>query len=158
MPCTSAATVAHPTPRPTSTLSRRALTPRATPRSRKVGCQAAGSVWDELEARRARGIKSLVEAAPDQALVDLWAVWEHCEREGVLNPGVFPVGPDLVEALVELAPFEDADAVTAGLRELAMQQDHPWATATAKRCAGVLELASGDGRRGAALLAEASSD
>src|SRR6185312_12771374 len=81
--------------------------------------QASGTMWDELEARRARGIKGLIEGAPDQALADLWAVWEHCEREGVLEPGVFPVAPELVEAQVELARFEDADAVTGRLRELA---------------------------------------
>jgi DNA-binding CsgD family transcriptional regulator len=121
--------------------------------------QAAGSMWDELEARRARGIKGLIEAEPDRALADLWPVWEHCEREGVLEPGAFPVAPELVEALAELARFEEADAVTSRLRELAVQQDHPWAIATAKRCTAVLELAtSGYAETSADLLAEASTE
>ena len=91
--------------------------------------------------------------------MDLWAVWEHCEREGVLDPGAFPVAPDLVEALSELARLEDAAEVARRLGELAAQQDHPWATASSKRCAGLLELATGgDVEAGAASLAEATVD
>ncbi len=45
------------------------------------------------------------------------------------------------------------------LGELAAQQDHPWANATFKRCAGALELATGgDVETGTASLAEASVD
>jgi DNA-binding CsgD family transcriptional regulator len=119
--------------------------------------QAAGSMWDELEARRARGVSHLIDGRPDRALPDLLAVWEHCEREGVRDPGAFPVAPELVEALVELSRFEEADAVTRRLAELAAQQDHPWALATVKRCAAILELASnGHQESSAALLLEAS--
>ena len=39
----------------------------------------------------------------------LGAVWEHAEREGVLDPGAFPAGPDLAEALVELYVRAGAD-------------------------------------------------
>ncbi len=121
--------------------------------------QAAGSMWDELEARRARGTNGLLGLLPDRAVMDLWAVWGHCEREGVLDPGAFPVAPDLVEALCELGRFEGAGQVARRLGELAAQQDHPWASATAKRCAGALELATGgDVETGAASLAEASVD
>ncbi len=121
--------------------------------------QAAGSTWDELEARRARGVNSLLALSPDRAVADLWAVWEHCEREGVLDPGAFPVSPDLVEALGELARFEDAADVVRRLGELAAQQDHPWASATFKRCAGLLALGNGGAvEKGATLLAEAAVD
>ena len=121
--------------------------------------QAAGSMWDELEARRARGINGLLGLVPDRAVVDLWAVWQHCEREGVFDPGAFPVAPDLVEALSELARFDDAREITRRLGELAAQQDHPWASAAFKRCAGTLELATGgDIETGTAALTEASVD
>ncbi len=95
--------------------------------------QATGSAWDELEARRALGIAALIEPAPEQALAELSPVWEHCEREGVLDPGAFPVAPELVEALVELEQFGDARVVVGRLKEMAADQDHPWARVTAKR-------------------------
>ena len=119
--------------------------------------EATGSRWDELEARRALGIAALVEPAPDQALAALWPVWEHCEREGVLDPGVFPVAPELVEALVEKERFDDARAISRKLRERGLQQDHPWALACAKRCAALVQMAeAGYAETSAALLTEAS--
>jgi DNA-binding NarL/FixJ family response regulator len=56
---------------------------------------------------------------------------------------VFPVAPDLVEALVELGELDAARSVTDRLRTLAEEQDHPWALASAARCAAVIELAGG---------------
>jgi DNA-binding NarL/FixJ family response regulator len=54
---------------------------------------------------------------------------------------VFPVAPELVEALVERGELEAARAVTARVDELAEQQDHPWGRATALRCASHAALA-----------------
>jgi hypothetical protein len=97
-----------------------------------------GSRWDELEARRARGMVALRAGAPQRALLDLRVVWEHTTREGVLEPGVFPVAPDLVESLVDTNATAEARAVTDRLARLASQQDHPWAQATVKRCRALL--------------------
>ena len=58
------------------------------------------------------------------------------------EPGAFPVAPDLVEALVELGEQEEAQAVSARLRELAEQQEHPWGLVSARRCTALLRLAS----------------
>lgn len=122
--------------------------------------QVAGSRWDELEALRAKGTAALVEQAPARALVDLKRVWEHCEREGVLDPGAFPVAPELVEAFVELHELDAAQAVTEQLGRLAAnQQEHPWATATAKRCGAIVMLGRDSHDVTApALLGEASDD
>ena len=65
------------------------------------------------------------------------------EREGVDEPGVFPVAPDLVDALVELGEHDEARAVTERLRGLAEDQQHPWGLATAARCDGLVRLATG---------------
>ena len=97
--------------------------------------------WDLLEALRARGIAALFAREPRRALPDLLAVWEHTEREGVEDPGVFPVVPDLVEALTEVGEIERARALTARLGELAERQRHPWGLATTRRCIGLLEPA-----------------
>ena len=38
----------------------------------------------------------------------LRTVWEHTEREGVRDPGAFPVAPELVEALAEQGELDEA--------------------------------------------------
>jgi hypothetical protein len=64
---------------------------------------AADIRWDELEVQRAQGIAALLAQRPDLASHALGQVWEHVRREGVEDPGAFPVAPDLVEALVRTA-------------------------------------------------------
>ncbi len=118
--------------------------------------EEAGVGWDRLEALRARGTAALLEHDPSRAADSLRLVWEHTEREGVDEPGVFPVAPDLVEALVALGELEEANAVAGRLRKLAEDQAHPWGLATAKRCEGVIGL---EGRRsGAEALLEQAAD
>ncbi len=102
---------------------------------------AAGSRWDELEALRALGIARLLAHEPAQAADSLRAVWEHTARERVDEPGVFPVAPELVEALTQLGELDEAQAVTDRLRALADEQEHPWGHATAQRCAALVRLA-----------------
>jgi DNA-binding CsgD family transcriptional regulator len=99
--------------------------------------------WDELEVLRARGIAALFAQEPERAAAVLGQVWDHTLRAGVADPGAFPVAPDLVEALVWLDRTAEADVVTSRLREMAERRDHPWALATAGRCAAVTRLARG---------------
>jgi DNA-binding CsgD family transcriptional regulator len=111
--------------------------------------------WDELEALRARGIAALRTGRPDRAVEDFATVWEHTQREGILEPGAFPVAPELVEALVELDRLAEARAVTGRLERLARLQDHPWALASAKRSRAVLRAGSGQAD---AMLRAAAAD
>jgi DNA-binding CsgD family transcriptional regulator len=104
--------------------------------------ETTGVSWDRLEALRARGLAALLAHEPARAAESLGAAWEHTQREGVEEPGVFPVAPDLVEALVELGELDEAAAVAARLREQAEEQAHPWGLATAKRCEALVRLAS----------------
>ena len=91
---------------------------------------------------------------------------EACEQSGSTppgrawtSPGVFPVAPDLVEALVELDEHDEAMAVTARLRTLSEQQQHPWGLATARRCDAVVRLATGAyDERAARALADAAAE
>jgi DNA-binding CsgD family transcriptional regulator len=101
-----------------------------------------GSRWDELEGLRASGIGAMLAHEPERAVESLRSVWDHTRREQIDEPGVFPVAPDLVEALTELGAVDEALAVTGRLQALADQQHHPWATSTAKRCAATIRLAS----------------
>ena len=102
---------------------------------------ARGYAWPTLEATRALGQAALLAHEPQQAAAYLRAVWEHTEREGVDEPGAFPVAGDLVEALTELGQLDEANAVTERLKALA-GDDHPWAHATLARCEGEHEQAA----------------
>ena len=104
--------------------------------------QEAGVGWDRLEALRARGTAALLGHDPARAAETLGDVWAHVERVGIEEPGVFPVAPDLVEARVELGELGEAQRVASRLLALSVQQDHPWGLASAKRCKGVVALAT----------------
>ena len=114
--------------------------------------------WDWLEGKRALGLAALLAKDVDGAAQHLSEVWAHTEREGVCDPGAFPVAPDLVEALVDAGALGQARAVVTRLAELGRSQDHPWATLGAQRGDAVVELA-GDGYddAAAAALEEAAS-
>ncbi len=102
---------------------------------------ARGYAWPTLEATRALGQAALLAHEPELAAAHLRAVWEHTEREGVDEPGAFPVAGELVEALTELGQLDEANAVTERLKALA-GDDHPWAHATLARCEGEHEQAA----------------
>jgi DNA-binding CsgD family transcriptional regulator len=123
-----------------------------------AGAEAAGNRWDRLEALRARGLAALLAGEADRAAESLRAVWGHAQREGVDEPGVFPVAPDLVEALAELGALDEARAVTGRLRELAAEQEHPWALASVARCEALVQLASDTYDPEAAGRLEAAAD
>jgi DNA-binding CsgD family transcriptional regulator len=115
--------------------------------------------WDWLEALRARGIAALLAHDPTKAVDSLRLVWEHTLREGVDEPGVFPVAPELVEALTEIGEPEEAQAVITRLGRLAEQQEHPWGVVTTARCAALVQLGLGDGYEdAAAALAQAAEE
>src|SRR5262249_39544957 len=83
-----------------------------------AGAEPGGYRWQILEALRARGLAAVLAHEQERAADSLAEVWEHMRREGVDEPGVFPVAPDLVEALVELGRIEEAQEVTGRLRAL----------------------------------------
>jgi DNA-binding NarL/FixJ family response regulator len=119
--------------------------------------ERTGIHWDVLEALRARGIGALLARDLTLAEESLGAVWEHVQREGVEEPGAFPVAPDLVETLAELGKLDEAQAVTDRLRRLSEACHHPWGLATTKRCAALVQLASrGDPEEAATCLAAAA--
>jgi DNA-binding CsgD family transcriptional regulator len=100
--------------------------------------EAVALRWDGLEAMRARGLAALAARKPAEAAASLGAVWAHTQREGVGDPGAFPVAPDLVEALVECGRSDEAQQVTKRLEQLANEQDHPWARVGTARCRALL--------------------
>jgi DNA-binding CsgD family transcriptional regulator len=113
---------------------------------------------DLLEARRAIGVAALFEREPDRAIASLGVVWEHAAREGVEDPGAFPVAGDLVEALAESGRLQAADNVIARLDHLACGQQHPWGLATVKRASAEVKLADRYDDDAAAQLTAAAAD
>jgi DNA-binding CsgD family transcriptional regulator len=103
--------------------------------------ERTGNRWDMLEALRARGVAALLSHDAARAADSLRTVWARAEREGVDDPGTYPVAPDLVEALVEAGDLGEARAVTGRLAALSEQQEHPWGLAGARRCAALVRLA-----------------
>jgi DNA-binding CsgD family transcriptional regulator len=120
--------------------------------------EETGVGWDRLEASRARGTAALLGHDPRRAAEELGGVWAHTERVGVEEPGVFPVAPELVEALVGLGEIPKARAVSVRLRELADRQKHPWGLAAAKRCDGLIGLGGRAPAGGVELLEQAVDD
>lgn len=120
-------------------------------------CMAAGERWKELEARRTLGVAALAGGNAAQAAASLREVWQHTEREGIQDPGVFPVAPDLVEALLQIGKREEAHEVTARLCELSERQQHPWGLASADRCVAMLRLLGAHYDEGATELLEAAA-
>jgi DNA-binding CsgD family transcriptional regulator len=104
--------------------------------------QAIDHQWDWLEGLRALGVAALLAREPVRAADSLRAVWEHTTREGVDEPGVFPVAPELVEALVDLGELDEARAVTSRLGVVSERHQHPWGLATAARCGALIRLAA----------------
>jgi DNA-binding CsgD family transcriptional regulator len=98
-----------------------------------------GVSWQLLETLRARGLARLLAHDPRAAAADLDRVWAAAEREGIDDPGTFPVAPDLVEALLESGEHDRARAVTARLQALSAAQHHPWGLVSARRCTALLE-------------------
>lgn len=102
-----------------------------------------GYRWQTLEALRARGLAALLAHEPERAAESLGAVWAHMNKEGVDDPGVFPVAADLGEALATLERWDEAAEVVRRLRRLADEQEHPWGRATARRCEALVQLSDG---------------
>lgn len=84
------------------------------------------------------------------SLGELAAAHEHLEplhalREdlGVLEPDVFHVGPDEVEALVGLGRAAEAEPIVVWLEERGRTLGGAWALATGARCRGLVHAAAG---------------
>ena len=114
-------------------------------RGRETGCR-----WDEFEGLRAAAAGLLLTHQPAGAVELLREVWDACEAAGVNDPGVFPVAPDLVQALIEDGDVDQARQVSTRLASFAAANDHPWASVTAHRCSSLVTLATLEGDHAAA--------
>jgi DNA-binding NarL/FixJ family response regulator len=77
---------------------------------------------------------------------------------GIAEPGWQPVLPDVVDALVQLGRFDEAEAVLQELERQAEVLRHRWAMPAALRCAAVLLLARESADDAAAAAERAASE
>ena len=63
---------------------------------------------------------------------------------GYQHPGVRPILPDAIEAMIGVGKLEEAARWTEELRRRGTTLDNPWAIATAGRCAALIAAAAGD--------------
>ena len=115
------------------------------------------AAWEHLETQRALGLAALIEDEFGTAVEGFREVWEHCRREGVDDPGAFPVAGDLVEALVESGHMEQAAEVTGVLERLTAEQEHPWGQASVRRSQATIDAGAGASDQWVAGLTEAAS-
>jgi len=92
-----------------------------------------GDVWNRLEADHALAVTALQSGEPEAAETRLRAVFDHVVTAGLLEPGTFPVAPDLVEALALQGRHDEAREVIAWLEQISADQDHPWGRAMSER-------------------------
>jgi DNA-binding CsgD family transcriptional regulator len=101
-------------------------------------------VWQEFEARRIAGSACLLGGDAASALGWLEPVHEHLARNGVRNPGVFPVTGDLAEAHLRSGDTGSAERLLEELDVAGREQHHPWASSVAERVRGLLADVDGD--------------
>jgi DNA-binding CsgD family transcriptional regulator len=71
-----------------------------------------------------------------------WSI--STDEVGVREPAILRLHPDAVAALVGLARFDEAAELTRQLDAATDANHHPWSTAMASRCHGLLQAAQGD--------------
>ena len=103
-----------------------------------------GDVWNRLEADHvlARGRPPVGRARGGRDPV-AWGLRPRRRRSALLEPGTFPVAPDLVEALALQGRHDEALEVTAWLERISADQEHPWGRAMSERSRVLVGLLDG---------------
>ena len=102
-----------------------------------------GDVWNRLEADHVLALAALQSGEPEAAETRLRSVFDHVVAVGLLEPGTFPVAPDLVEALALQGRHDEALEVTRWLEQISADQDHPWGHALSERSRVLVGLLDG---------------
>lgn len=114
-----------------------------------------GLAWQWLEGRRGLGFAALTAGDARRAVAELRQVADRVASSGIANPGVFPVAPDLIEALVATGELDAAEEELLRLERASAEQSHPWGFATGARSRGILLTAREQTREAEEALAEA---
>jgi len=107
-------------------------------------CLRNEDILDATCHRAVLGFLELSLSNPAAAMERLEPVLAFLDELGSPEPGIIPVVPDAIEALVSLGRLEEAEALLDRLERQGRTLDRPWAIATAGRGRGLLTAARGD--------------
>ena len=107
-------------------------------------CLRNEDILDATCHRAVLGFLELSLSNPIAAMERLEPVLVFLDEMGSPEPGIIPVAPDAIEALVAVGRLEEAEALLVRLERQGRTLDRPWAVATAGRCRGLLTAARGD--------------
>jgi len=116
-----------------------------------------GSKHQAIANRWVLGFLELSLDQPDRAYELLGPLPDGLEALGVGEPGLIPVVPDVVEALVALGRLEVAETMVRRFEEQAAALQHRWAMPAALRCRALVLLGCGEAKA-ALVSAEAAVD
>jgi DNA-binding CsgD family transcriptional regulator len=120
----------------------------------ELGLRHADAKGDRLFSllnRWALGFLQLSLDEVEQAVATLGPLPAELEAMGYRHPGVRPVAPDAIEALIRVGALDRVPALLDGHAARGASLDNPWVLATAARGRGL--LAAAEGRLEAALTA-----
>ena len=123
-------------------------------RERAAGAEREEPIVDMLYLR-SLGIVELAAGEREAADRDLERAGRRLEEIGFLEPSVWRVEADRIEAAVGVDDIARADRLTARFERQAERSQIPWGLAAAARCRGILAAARGDGEGASATLARA---
>jgi DNA-binding CsgD family transcriptional regulator len=107
-------------------------------------CLLNEDILDATCHRAVLGFLELSLANPTAAMERLQPVLAFLDEMGSPEPGIIPVVPDAIEALVSLGRLDEAETLLDRLERQGRALDRPWAVATAGRGRGLLSAARGD--------------
>jgi DNA-binding CsgD family transcriptional regulator/tetratricopeptide (TPR) repeat protein len=113
--------------------------------SEAISCESDHGVKHQAIANRwVLGFLELSLDQPDRAYELLGPLPDGLEALGVVEPGLIPVMPDVVEALVALGRLEVAETMASSFEEQAAALQHRWAVPAALRCRALVLLGRGE--------------
>jgi DNA-binding CsgD family transcriptional regulator len=118
-------------------------------------CLRNEDILDATCHRAVLGFLELSLSNPIAAMERLEPALAFLDEMGSPEPGIIPVAPDAIEALVAVGRLEEAEALLDRLERQGRTFDRPWAIATAGRCRGLLTAARGDLSAARSALAQA---
>ena len=118
-------------------------------------CLRNEDILDTTCHRAVLGFLELSLSNPLAAMERLEPALAFLDEMGSPEPGIIPVAPDAIEALVAVGRLEEAEALLDRLERQGRTLDRPWAIATAGRCRGLLTAARGDLSAARSALAQA---